>query len=101
MGLEVCMSIINRIKEKVLLWVRFFQLAENFWSIWIQRGFATFGLARVFNLDSTIRLKNGVHLAQDKVVDVSAVPVVVEIWGTQPYILNKGSRLSRMTQCSI
>lgn len=80
------MSIINRLKAKIQLWLKFQQIADNFFSILLQRILAVAHLSRVFTLPSTIELKNGIKLAQNKILDVSAVPVTVEVWGNQTYV---------------
>lgn len=79
------MNILQRLKDKMALWINFKHIAENYYSILLQRIAATLHVSWMLNLSSTIILRNGIHIAQNKVLDVSAVPVTVEVWGNETY----------------
>lgn len=79
------MSILNRVYKKVLLWVRFYKIAENFWPVVLLRLSNMLGLDKESTQDAVIKLNNGIKLNFGKQLDLSAVPVTVEIWYEKIY----------------
>lgn len=78
-------SILIRVKRKILLWIRFFKISSNFWSVVWFRVVNMLKLEKLFPYHAKIVLKNGVVFDYGTVMDLSAVPVVVEIWEEKIY----------------
>ncbi len=74
------MSIIKRIYKKIMLWVNFANLGKNFWQVVWFRILNMLKLDHMFPYKAQIILNNGVVLDYGEVMDLSAVPVAVEIW---------------------
>ncbi len=78
-------SIIKRIKAKILLWVRFYKMSSNFWQVAWFRVITMLHLDAIFPYDARINLQDGTSIYYGPKMDLSAVPVVVEIWDEQMY----------------
>lgn len=78
-------QLLVRVQKKVLLWYRFFLIADNFWQIVGLRILNMLRLDKNRTQDAVIKLSNGINLTYGKILDLSAVPVTVEIWYERIY----------------
>lgn len=79
------MSILKRIYKKLMLWINFAQISSNYWHVVWFRIVNMLSLDKSFPYEAKIKLNNGIVLDYGEIMDLSAVPVAVEIWHEKIY----------------